>query len=161
MAKAEIFKGLPMWAKGIIAIVVVGGAGVVVYTIYKKLQYATSKKDDKQELNAAQQELNQTSIKPTLTKSQAEGMANAIFVALDGYATDEDVIYNQLAKVKNNADWLLLVTSYGTKEISSGKGNLAPNYSGNLVGALTDELSSSEIAKANAILKKNGVKYTI
>lgn len=161
MAKAELYKGLPLWAKGIIAVVVVGGVGIAVYTIYKKIQAQTDKKDDRQQLTAEQRELNQSPVKPTLTKSQAEAMANAIFTAMDGYASDESAIYAQLSKVKNNADWLLLSTSYGTREISSGKWNPEPNYKGTLIGALTSELDIAEREKANSILKKNGVTYTI
>jgi hypothetical protein len=161
MAKAELYKGLPMWAKGVIALIVVGGVGVIAYTIYKKIQNAADKKDDRQQLSAEQKELSQMSVKPTLSKAQAEAMANAIFAALDGYASDEQAVYAQLGKLKNNADWLLLSTSYGTREISSGKLNPAPNFKGTLIGALTDELDGFERAAANAILKKNGVTYTI
>jgi hypothetical protein len=161
MAKAEIFKGLPMWAKGVVAIVIVGGIGIVGYTIYKKIQSQTDKKDDRQQLNAEEKELSQMSVKPTLSKAQAEAIANAIFAAFDGWATDEQAIYSQLGKLKNNADWLLLSTSYGTRKIPSGRGNPAPDFTGTLIGALNDELDPFERAKVNQILKKNGVTYTI
>jgi hypothetical protein len=152
---------LPQWAKGVIGVALLAGVGIVAYTFYKKLSNMSDTKNDRQQLNAENNELNKMKISPTISKSQAEGMANAIFTALDGYASDENVVYSQLAKVKNNADWLMLSIAYGTREISSGKYNPAPNYKGTLIGALNDELDSSERAKANAILNKNGVTYTI
>ena len=161
MAKAEIFKSLPTWAKGIIAVGIFGAVGVVFYTIYRKIQSATDKKDDRQELNAINSELAQSPVKPTLSRASAEGMANIIFTAMDGWQTDEKSIYSQIHKVKNDADWLLLQKAYGTRKISSGRGNIAPDYTGTLSGALHEELDSAERQAVNAILRKNGVKFSI
>jgi len=161
MAKGELFKELPTWAKGVVALIVVGGAGVIIYTIYKKVSNITGNKDDRQQLNAEKDELKNMKPPPTISKGQAEAMANAIFVAFDGYASDESSVYTQFEKVKNNADWLMLSQAYGTREISSGKFNPEPNYTGTLIGACNSELDASERAKANAILRKNGVTYTI
>jgi hypothetical protein len=161
MAKGELFKELPTWAKGVVALIVVGGAGVIIYTIYKKVANIVGDKNDRQQLAAEKDELSNIKPPATISKGQAEAMANAIFTALDGYASDEDAVNTQFSKLKNNADWLLLSQAYGTREVSSGRLNPAPNYTGTLIGALNDELSASERAEANAILRKNGVTYTI
>ena len=95
--------------------------------------------------------------KATLTKSDADKMAKAIFDAMDGYASNENIIYAQLRKVKNDADFVLLMESYGTREISSGKFNPQPNFKGNLAGALDSELDNDELKEANRILMSNGV----
>jgi len=161
MAKEGLFKQLPTWSKGVIALIVVSGVVVVTYAIYKKAKEIADKKDDKQQLDAEQEELSNMNIKPTLNKAQAEAIANAIFAAFDGYASDELAVYSQLAKLKNNADWLLLSTSYGTREISSGRFNPEPNFKGTLTAAITSELEFDEIQIINKILKKNGVTYTV
>jgi len=64
--------------------------------------------------------------------------------------------------LKNNNDFDEVVKAYGVREVSSGFGNIfVPNYNGNLIGAIKNEMKSSQIQKINDILKGNGISKKI
>lgn len=160
MAKGEFvkqsFTGLPNWAKGVIAVGVVAGVGYLVYKLYKAAKDAKETKDSKEEVQEVKQELNalnqNPSTKQTLSVSDAKAIANKIFEAMDGYGTDETAILQQLLRLKNQADWLAIRQEWGVREVSSGRGNPAPNFKGTLEAALTSELGD---APEDLVVKKN------
>ena len=85
-------------------------------------------------------------------------MADEMFDAMNGYGTNETKINDNLNRLKNKADWNSLVSAYGVRKLSSGRGNVfASDFTGNLPNALISELSSSELKTANNILNKIGV----
>lgn len=94
---------------------------------------------------------------PTMTIAKFKEIADKIFNAFDGYGTDAKTINNQFALLKNNDDVMSLIVAYGVREVSSGKYNPLPDFTGNLPEALADELSQSEISDLNSILVKGGI----
>jgi len=94
---------------------------------------------------------------PTMSEAKFKEIADKIFNAMDGYGTNNTEIKNQFALLKNNDDLMLLIAKYGIREVSSGKYNPLPNFTGNLPEAIADELSQSEISDLNSILVKSGI----
>jgi hypothetical protein len=86
-------------------------------------------------------------------------LADALFEAMDGYGTNEDDIMGVFKNLRNQADFDALEQAFGSREISSGAGNIfSSNYKGRLVGALKDELDSSELADLNSLLRSKKIK---
>jgi hypothetical protein len=122
----------------------VAGIGAAAYLLFNKKTGVLSKKESTVVINPVQQDY--------LT------MANNIQDAMDGYGTNEDVIFNELNKLKTKEDWNALVSAYGIREIGSGRLNIfQSDFSGGLIQSLKSELSSKDIIKANQILNKLGV----
>ena len=162
MAKGEIFKGLPTWAQGVIALVVVGGIGVIGYNIYKTIQKKQGQKDQKQELDNANQtviDLTKAGQKPSLDSFKLAQLANQIHSALNGYGTDENSVYRAFLQVKNDLDVVNLTKAYGIRKLSSGNWNPTKDFEGTLGQSLTEELDPKEMAALNLILAKKGIKY--
>ena len=116
------------------------------------------KKDDdnRDDDNESNDENTTTPPKSTLNY---RSMANKIFNALDGYGTNEDDIISVMKELRNQSDFDGLKKAFGTRTISSGRGNIfVSDYKGDLIGALYDELSSSYITEINDILKTKGIK---
>lgn len=88
-------------------------------------------------------------------------LANDLFAAFDGYGTRESNIYATFSLLKSDKDFDELVKAYGIREVSSGKYNWTPNFTGNLIGAIKSEMSTAEIAEINTILKNNGISKQI
>lgn len=85
-------------------------------------------------------------------------MADTIFDAMDGYGTNEDDIEQELEKLKSRGDWNALVAAYGTRTLSSGRGNIfQSDFTGDLESCLRNELDGDEQSDVNEILKKIGV----
>ena len=93
----------------------------------------------------------------TMNEAKFKEIADKIFNAFEGYGTDTTTIKNQFALLKNNDDVMGLVAAYGIREISSGKYNPLPDFTGNLPQAIADELSQSEISDLNSVLVKSGI----
>lgn len=150
MAKAEIFKGLPTWAKGIIAIAIVGGIGIVGYTIYKKLKSVGDKgKDDtaKETEKLAGKDYNdlvKQGQKITFRPSDYSAACETIIKLLDGcetYNSELSAIAEVIKVVKKPIDWYYLVQTFGQKDIDNcGYWTGETRYS--LVGLLKDQLDS-------------------
>jgi hypothetical protein len=160
----EVYSGLPTWAKGV---VVVGGTAVsaiILFTIYGNIKKTINRKKLNQLATDAGkdlQKLSQQGIRPTITQTQAQAFAATLVSAFDDCGTDEDAVYRVMALLKNDADLLFLIKVYGLREFKGCfKGS---NYFGSeelsLPGAITYEMSSSEVSKVNAILQKTGINY--
>jgi hypothetical protein len=50
-----------------------------------------------------------------------------------------------------------LIAAYGIREVGGGMWNPLPNFKGNLVQTISDELSNSEISQINSIIVKSGI----
>ncbi len=95
---------------------------------------------------------------PTIGALDYQGMADRIFQAMNGYGTDESAIENEIIKLRNKTDWDNLVAAYGTRKLSSGRGNVFQmDFTGTLPQALKSELDEEELADLNANLRKIGV----
>lgn len=148
----EITTGLPAWAKGIIAVGVIGGGAYLIYRVFKKgkdlLKPDEAKKDVK--------ELEKAGQVASYMDAQYIGFADAIYAARVGnnlFGTDEDAIYAVFERMKNDLDVAKLITAFGTRRLS---------YSfqeSTLGGFLKDDLDSDEIDFINTMLKKKGISY--
>jgi hypothetical protein len=88
-----------------------------------------------------------------------KAMADSIYEAMDGYGTSFQIIINEFVKLNNNYDFDALYKAYGTRTVSSGAGNVfVSDYTGDLLGALKDELDANEISKINTLLTNKNIK---
>jgi hypothetical protein len=145
----------------VITVGVMAAIGIVSYMVYRKIQTQKKQKDSKDELKDSNNELNNIIVqgqKPTMKPSQISGCANSLFVAMDGYGTNWDIITKEFAKINNDADMLSVVKSFGVRTISSGNLNPEPNFTGTLQAALKDELSTERISALNGMLARKGIK---
>ena len=151
MAKGELFQGLPMWAKGVIAIAIVGGVAVIGYTIYKKLKSVGDKgKDDTpkettqlagKDYDALYKSGQRISFKP----SDYAAASETILKLLDGCETTNSeisAIEEVIKVVKKPIDWYYLIKIFGQKDVADcGTWGMAKTrYS--LVGLLKDQLDT-------------------
>src|SRR3954464_3627343 len=114
----QYWQDLPPWGKGVVAIVIVGGAGAIIYTIYHSIKKRQEIKEANKAGLAAQEELKQLQnqgINPTFSKSEFEAMAEALVEAMDGCGTDEETVYSVFRKLKNDADIRQLIASFGVR----------------------------------------------
>ena len=122
-------------------------AVIVAYVIYIKIKGVSSRK-----------------IVPNIEGGVTQGlnfksMADNIYEALDGYGTTFQTIMDEFAKLKNNPDFDALYNAFGTRTVSSGRGNIfVSDYTGDMVGALKQDLSKTEIGKLNSLLSNKGIK---
>lgn len=77
-----------------------------------------------------------------------EKMADTLERAMAGCGTDEEAIYSVMSRMNNNTDVLKLSAAFGTRQDET------------LSQWLGGDLSSSEMAKVNAILKNKGITIT-
>lgn len=157
------FMVLPSWTKGVIALAVLGAVGFVAYKLYKVAGTVKQEGGSRQETNAANQELEQLNNEgkvPKLKPAQHQAIANKLEVAFSGMGTDWGAVKSAFETIKTYPDMLAVIKAYGTRTIPSGTFLIA-DYTGTLTGACTSELDSSERKDINAILKKNGVDFTI
>ena len=166
------YDGLPSWAKGIVGVIVVGGVAIIGYTIYTKIRDKVRLQDAMKVSGFAETELKELmkkGIKPTLSKSQIEGMILKLEEAMNGCGTTTDQIYQVFGELNNKADVLALIVAFEVRyyrpcAISSPisyaiwlKNERA--YGGNLNSWLSYDLSSSEIQKINSILATKNIDY--
>lgn len=97
--------------------------------------------------------------KPTLSPEAINNIVKNLVKAMDGYGTDEEAIFAQFRRLKNNLDYQALKKAFGTRKISSGY--YFNETTGNLSTLLRSELSSSDIAKINNILKSKGISERV
>lgn len=151
----EQFSTMPGWAKGVIGIGLLGGVAFAIYKIMNAPKDIRKHQTDRQETASVAQELDKANQNPAtkqkLSKTDALAIANSLFTAMDGWGTDTVAIMKNLGRLQNQADWLAVSSAYGIKEVSSGRGNPEPNYTGTLSGALTSELGVNDLAMRNKI----------
>lgn len=159
-ALTNLFTGLPLWAKGVLALLIVG---IIIYIAIQAKNIIKSVSDkiaEKKSEAATKSELKdyaKQGIKPSYMDSQYKGWANKIGAAMDGFGTDEDAIYDVFRLMKNDADVLKLIEAYGTRTFP---GMFMGETSFTLSSALQDELNRSELNKLNGILRNAGISYT-
>lgn len=153
------FLGLPPWAKGIVAVAVVGVVGYALYKITQKLggEEEQDRKEDKDIVSEIEQESKK---KPaSYADSQYKTFANTIETAGFDLGTDEAAIYSTFRKLKNNTDYLKLLNAWGKPnrtvyEWGVGRKMTLPQY-------IRWEMSDSEVKKVNDILKSKGITYRV
>lgn len=154
--------GLPPWAKGVVAVALIGGVGYLGFKIYKSL--SAKDKGQKKEEKSWEKEAEELDKNPktqaTLKFSQLQSYANVLQSAMDGMTTKVGDIKNVFSALKTDGDFAGLTKAFGTRTINSGV-YLVPDYTGTLSACLTDELSTSEKDEVNTILAKKGIKYKV
>ena len=173
MAKGQVFdyySGLPQWARGI---VVVGGlvvGYVAVNAIIRKINQSKKDAAALQEINTASGDLNAviaSGTAPTLNNSQLEAMSSAIIEASNGCGTDNNMIFNTFAKIKNDADVLSFIKAFGLRKktrcpfTADTMESFWSNYTTpmSLSAMLNSELDTTEIQKINDGFLAKGMKY--
>ncbi len=117
--------GLPQWAKGVIAVAVVGGVGLVLYNIYKKIKESQGKKNQTDVVKDAkkeEQDLIKSGMKYTHPQSTYSSTANFIQNSLDGCEvphTELDVVRKVMTTVENKLDWVALINAFGVRVIDN------------------------------------------
>ena len=161
----QSFTGLPPWARGLIAVAVVGGSAYLIYKLIKSAKDIKENKGAREEDEGWYKELQKlnsdASTKTTLSQGAAYSLANKIHTAMDGWGTDEEAIIKAFRALKNDADFCYLNVAYGIRVVSSGRFSTEPDFTGNLVSALGTELSDYWIIKINTILKAKRIKYYV
>lgn len=167
MAKGEIFKGLPQWAQGAIAVAVVGGVGYIIYKGFKEIEKIQKKQSSLEEINFANKEANDLAkkgVKPTLTNAQLGTIVNGIkqsWLEYDAILRPHtQKFYSELVKVNNDLDMLNLINAYKTQKIDFPITKFTVNdFEGTLTQSAKNFLNSKEISAANNLLARKGIKY--
>lgn len=154
----DFFNELPTWAKGTLAVIVVGGVALFGMDVLKRIKI-DAKKGEASNAKNELQNLAKKGIKPTITQTQAMGYAKQIVAAANEWGTDEEKIYNVFANLNNDADIYLLISTFGVQEWKGTFTAFFSYESGTLSYLLSYELSSSEIAKINKLLSDKGINY--
>ena len=166
------YNELPSWSKGIIGIVSVAAIAFVGYTVYSNIKKAKDIKNANiggKEAEKELKELAKKGIKPSYSPSQYTSWVQRLVEAISDCGTDEKSVYSVFENMKNKADILSLVASFGvqfyrpcgaTQPISYAK-YLVNNksFGGSLSTFLQYDLSVSEIAKINKILEGKKIDY--
>lgn len=84
----------------------------------------------------------------TYTESEYLSMAEILFRAMDGAGTDEQKIFDVIARIRTKDDWTKLKSVFGVKKSSTW----TSTFEGTLIEWLTDECSTSDISKINQLL---------
>jgi hypothetical protein len=168
----ETWNGLPTWAKGVIA---VGGIAIIALTARGIVARIRQRKDiekNLQESNTASDEVKQLEnqgIKPTLTNSEFQGIINGLKDAMNGCGTDEERIYDQFRKLKNEADVKKLISLWQVQYYQPCAADQPISYSkwlwndksfgGSISEWLNYDMNTTEIKKINSILESKGIKH--
>lgn len=158
----NLVKDLPGWSKGVIVIIILLVVVLIAWKVYKFVSDSQGA-SDKEDVKDTQKDLNdliKNGVKPTLSQAQLSGYATSLKDSFDGCGTDNKVWENAFGAMKNKADVLALIATYGirTYDGCNWEGDFTDKTSG-LPGALNAELSSSEIGKLNASLSTKGINY--
>jgi hypothetical protein len=168
----KYYNDLPPWAKGVVA---VGGITVVGYAIYSFIRKQKLARDVKsankisQEANQEIKVLQSYGIRPSYTSTQYESFALKLAESMNGCGTNENSIYSVFEAMKNKADVLTLISTFGVKFYSPCAGSQPISYAkyllddksfgGNLSTWLQYDLTSGEIKQINNILSSKNIDF--
>lgn len=149
----DFFKKLPIW--GQIAVLLV--AVFVVYKLIKKVTTPAPPPPSPQPAGDDLQKLEQKGIKPSFLNSQYSLWSEKLQYALNYFNTDEPAVYSIFNSLKNEADLLKLIQTFGTRKIE-----MFPFVFQNatLSEAIQSQMDEDEITKVNGILAKKGINFT-
>lgn len=155
----QSFLGLPPWAKGLVAVTVLGVAVYAAYKITQKLS-GQDEQDSKEDKDVVSEIERESKKKPaSYADSQYKTFANTIETAGFDVGTDEAAIYSTFRKLKNNTDYLKLLNAWGKPnrtvyEWGVGRKMTLPQY-------IRWEMNDSEVKKVNDILNSKGITYRV
>lgn len=164
----QYYKELPPWARGV---VVVGGAAIIYFTaksIVDSINAKRSQAAQLKEIDNANNELialRRKGINPTLPQSNYEALSNSLVDAFNGCGTDFGKVKGIFDQLKNQADALFFVKTFGLRKKQrclfsddpreSFWSNFTPPMS--LSAHLASDLSSGDIATINKMLKAKNI----
>lgn len=155
--------GLPSWAKGVIAVALVGVGAFVLYKVYKFVEGSDRKRkkeaDDvvKEQEKEIKAEINKGET-PSRPLSTYKSSANTIFEYLNGAekpSTEIKVIQEVVKQVKKPLDWKLLSREFGRRKVENWGGFGDTEYE---LGTLLKEQLDSIVAPPT-IVDAEGFRY--
>lgn len=169
---SKVTSGMTPTTKGIFNIVLLGGAGVAAYLIYRS---AKKKQDEAKASQAAAiaageiSQLNQQGIVQSYSDSEFANFVHTLVQAMNGCGTDEQSVYSVFQKLRNDVDIRKLITAFGVQyyEPCAASQPLSylrwqwdsEAYGGDLSTWLGYDLTTDEIEHINSILLSNGINY--
>lgn len=146
--KNGVWSGLPMWAKGTIAVVSVLAVGTIGYLIYRGIKKAVDKSRGAKEGKEAEDKLSDLAnknIKPTISEAEAQAKVSTLLAAAndcDPTGSGATQIIAVMKSLKNEADYYMLNSTFGNKTWAAcGWGDT----SGSLTTLLIEELDSGQM----------------
>jgi hypothetical protein len=159
----KAFNDLPPVAKGIIAVVMVGGVALAAWKTYKYLSDAKQRRLQKSEEKEGRQDLKELirqGVVPSYPDSQYAAWANQLKESFDGCGTANEQVANIFARMKNDADVLKLNQAYGIREHDNCNWEFKfDDFKGTLPQAIVNELRPEQIAALNKLLSLKNIKY--
>ena len=158
---------IPPLFKGIISIAALAGASFGIYKLAAYIKQKNAEKETAAEVEATASEaskLKKAGVKPSLNEVQLKNMVNGIKIAFLNYdpitRAHVQPLFGELVKISNDLDTLNLINSYGIQEIDFPALKFTANdFKGNLTESVKNFLNREEIAAANGILARKGIKY--
>lgn len=158
----QVWKDLPVWAKGTIAIVGILAVGGVGFAIYRGVKKAIEKGKEGKEGREAKDELQAAvsqGIQPTISEAEAQAKVAQLVSAAnecDVLGQGATQIISVIKSLKNKADYYLLSSAFGTKtwdECGWGTGDVT----GSVATLLVEELDTGQMEEVRRHLSSIGV----
>lgn len=157
----KIYDDAPPIGK-IIILLMVCVLAYFLYTFLKKI--AAGKPDNQNLIDNSQTELTvlqQAGEVPNYTQTQFDGWADSLYKAMEGWGTDPEAIGNVFNYMRNKADVLKLIKTFGVREYQDDGIWGINTKQMNLNEWLTTELSASDLNDyVNSKLKTQSINYT-
>jgi hypothetical protein len=168
----KYYEDQPKVTKGIINVIVVGGVAFAAWQIWraaKKRKLIENANDFPNMAAAELKELEKRGIKPSYYLSMYESFSQQIAQAMGGCGTDESAILRVMKQMKNEADVLMLIHTFGVRPYEpcfySDPTDHAiwvfnqEAFPMALDGWFSRDLSTGDIADINDALRGNGIAY--
>lgn len=156
--KKKRVTGFKDLAPGAQSAIILGGVGFAAYYLLFKNKTGSGGLPN-QALSALQQ-LAAQGVYPSFSAAQAEGYAATLRTAFDDCGTDNSAVTSVMNAIQNQADILLLVSTYGTRGYKGCfDGDYFSNHEYNLSEAITSELSASDIDTINNQFSAKGIDF--
>lgn len=164
--------GLPAWAKGVIAVTLIGAGVFVAYKIYKFIEGKDrEEKKNAEDVIKEQDKEIKNEIKngetPSKPLSTYKSTANTIFELLDGcelLASEIKVVQEVVKQVKKPLDWKILSREFGVRKVDDcGPWGETTYELGNLLKTELDAKVSTTMVVADGYTYnpiKSGAKTT-
>lgn len=139
---------LPTFVKVGITLVGIAALAGIGFWVYKKISKLGENKDERQETNAAKDELQALSsqgVQPTFSEAEAKSKCNTLVTAAndcDLFGTGATQMMSVVYSIKNKADWFLMSSAFGVRTWADcGTGEV----SGSITTLLIEELDTTQM----------------
>lgn len=145
------WNGLSSMQKAIFVLILV----ILIWVLWNRFKGSITAFGNRLQAGGEIAQLANQGIKPTYTAQQYNKMADDLFVAMDGYGTDSEVVFSTFKKLKNDADFIKLDSAFGVKTATDNLFGLMEAE--DLSGWIKDDLSQTEIQRLNKQLANQGI----